>query len=527
MARHAIGSVVLLTGMSALVWVAAPPQLTGSPVAAAAAITPAPDSVLPFGTATAVSSPTVYAHLNAPLVGMAASPKGRGAWAVGADGGVFTFGTARFFGSLGGAPLVAPVIGIAPTPDGGGYWLATADGAVYAFGNAHMHGSASGIRLYEPIVAIAATPDGSGYWLVGADGGVFTFGDAKYEGSAAGIDPADPIAGIAVTPDGRGYWLTTIDGVVLAFGDAHLHGSAGNIRLNAPIVGISATRDAGGYWLVAEDGGVFAYGDARFRGSTGADPGAPVVGMASTPDDSGYWLASGAPSQFSANVAPIASAQDDNVTAAVYDIANGRTYTYRPGVIENTASTVKVDILATLLSQTQAQGPLSPYLQSLATPMIEDSLNSAADALWAEDGPSAIGAFEQAAGLVNTIPGPDGFWGATTTTALDRLAMLRTLVFPNHLLTPASQAYELGLMQHVTPEQDWGATGGVPAGVTVALKNGFQLIDGWQMNTTGWVDGDGRDYLVAVLTNGNPDEYYGIQTVNAVSAVAWSSISAQ
>src|SRR6202007_1779704 len=120
---------------------------------------------------------------------------------------------------------------------------------------------------------------------------------------------------------------------------------------------------------------------------------------------------------------------------------------------------------------------------------------------------------EDDAGLSATAPATDGVWGRTTTTALDRLAMVRAVEAPNAVLTDASRAYILNLMEHVTPSQDWGATGGVPADVTVALKNGFAPIDGaWQINTEGWVDGQGRDYLVAVLTSGNPTEVYGIQT---------------
>ena len=126
--------------------------------------------------------------------------------------------------------------------------------------------------------------------------------------------------------------------------------------------------------------------------------------------------------------------------------------------------------------------------------------------------------------MTSTVPATDGVWGTTTTTALDRLALLRTLVEPNGLLTDSSRAYVLGLMEHVTPSQDWGATGGVPPGVTVALKNGFAVIDGWQINTTGWVHGAGRDYLIAVLTDGNSSEQYGIDTVDGVSAIVWNAL---
>ena len=52
------------------------------------------------------------------------------------------------------------------------------DGGVFAFGDAGFYGSMGGQELNAPMVGMAATPDGKGYWLVGADGGVFAFGDA-------------------------------------------------------------------------------------------------------------------------------------------------------------------------------------------------------------------------------------------------------------------------------------------------------------------------------------------------------------
>ncbi len=93
--------------------------------------------------------------LAAPVVRVvAASP---GAWLVGANGGVFSFGDAHFYGSMGRAPLNQPIVGMAATPDGSGYWLVTADGGVFSFGGAPFEGSAVGQSLDAPIVGIAAT----------------------------------------------------------------------------------------------------------------------------------------------------------------------------------------------------------------------------------------------------------------------------------------------------------------------------------------------------------------------------------
>ena len=51
--------------------------------------------------------------LDAPVAGMAATPDGGGYWLVARDGGVFTYGDAPYFGSLGGTALPGPVVGLA------------------------------------------------------------------------------------------------------------------------------------------------------------------------------------------------------------------------------------------------------------------------------------------------------------------------------------------------------------------------------------------------------------------------------
>jgi hypothetical protein len=159
-----------------------------------------------FGNATAFGAPT---QVNQPIVGMASTPDGHGYWLVAADGGIFTFGDASFFGSTGGIKLNKPVVGMASTPDGNGYWLVASDGGIFTFGDAGFYGSAGNIALNQPIVGMASTPDGHGYWLVASDGGIFTFGDAGFYGSAAGGPADQPTVGMAGTADGNGYWTAT------------------------------------------------------------------------------------------------------------------------------------------------------------------------------------------------------------------------------------------------------------------------------------------------------------------------------
>ena len=246
---------------------------------------------------------------------------GPGYWEVASDG-IFSYGAGQFRGSTGSLDLNAPIVGMAATPDARGYWLVASDGGIFAFGDAVFYGSTGSIHLNAPIVAMAATPDGRGYWLVALDGGIFAFGDAGFYGSTGSLHLDKPIVGMASTLDGQGYWLVASDGGVLAFGDAGFYGSAGGLplnkpivamtanprkpatgwwrptegfshsatsptsdrqgeSLNTPIVGMDRTADGNGYWLVARDGGVFCFGDAVFDGLAGGlTLNKPVVGIA-------------------------------------------------------------------------------------------------------------------------------------------------------------------------------------------------------------------------------------------------------
>ena len=214
-----------------------------------------------------------------------------GYWLTATDGGVFSFGTARFLGSTGNIRLNSPIVGMASTPAGDGYWLVASDGGVFSFGTARFFGSTGNIRLNSPIVGMASTPAGDGYWLVASDGGVFSFGTARFFGSTGNFRLNSPVVGMAATATGDGYWMVAADGGIFAFGGARFYGSTGNIRLVSPITSMAEAGAGDGYWMVAADGGVFAFGAAPFRGSAAGRAGAArVVGMAPSSSGGGYWL---------------------------------------------------------------------------------------------------------------------------------------------------------------------------------------------------------------------------------------------
>ncbi len=233
------------------------------------------------------------------------------------------------------------------------------------------------------------------------------------------------------------------------------------------------------------------------------------------------------------------STRAGTVLAAIDDLETGQTWSLGTGQPQAEASVVKLDVLETLLAERGDSSPagLSASDQSLARQMIEDSDNDAATSLWYEVGGAAkISSFNAAAGLKRTMPSScvvcSGFpwpgWGLTTTVPTDQLALLRELVMPGPLLTGAERRYALSLMENVTPSQRWGVSGGVPPQATVALKNGWLPLDSagddWQVNSIGWISGLGRDYLLAVLTTGNPTEQYGIDTIDRLAALVWQHL---
>jgi Peptidase A4 family len=242
----------------------------------------------------------------APAPAQTTSPHGY--WLVGSDGGIFTFGSAQFYGSTGSLRLQRPVVGMTPTGDRSGYWLVASDGGIFSF-NAGFFGSIPGLgiapagsagagkKLNAPIVGMVPSSDDGGYFMVASDGGVFAFGDAKFEGSCPGIGGCSGSA-VAVMPDatGNGYWLVTATGHVYTFGDASNYGAPG--QQSTPVTSAARTADGKGYWILFANGTVDAYGDATNMGAPVGQTGGlnPASAIFATSDGGGYWVstASGA-----------------------------------------------------------------------------------------------------------------------------------------------------------------------------------------------------------------------------------------
>ncbi|MEW6477426.1 MAG: serine hydrolase [Actinomycetota bacterium] len=493
-----------------------------------------------FGTAPELGSP-LGANLNQPVVCMTSTATGAGYWIVARDGGIFAYGDAAYLGSTGGVRLNQPIVGMAAVPPasgvaapgdpGGGYWLVGADGGVFAFGTAWFFGSTGGVRLNQPIVGMAASPSGQGYWLVARDGGVFAFGDAAFRGSTGGIRLNQPVVGMAATPSGQGYWLVAADGGVFAFGDARFFGSAAGRPAGSPVSGIAATSTGTGYWVAGRDGGVYAYGDAPFAGSAAGATSDAVVGIAPVGRPGGcggFEETVETPADRIAEASRFAAGRAGTAGFALIDTATGKVEgNGAGGVALRTASIVKVIIGMRLfaVAAEQKRG-LTADEQANLSAMIRSSDNDAASRLWsALGGPAVINWVRRVTGVRNTAPPANpGSWGFTTTTARDMAVILNALVHARGV-TAAHRDALLREMRQVIPSQRWGIAAAVHRSVA-AVKNGwYPDTDApvWRVLCTGVIDHGRPNRWVLVVTTRYPAELgmaYGQQTCSGIAARA-------
>ncbi|MEU8952233.1 serine hydrolase [Streptomyces sp. NPDC048489] len=248
----------------------------------------------------------------------------------------------------------------------------------------------------------------------------------------------------------------------------------------------------------------------------------------------------GAPAQTGAGTVPPAATAPRaaaRVTAAVLDLdGTGRQPTvYGHDVTYDTASIIKVDILAALLLRAQDAGRrLTAAERAEAEPMIRDSDNAAANALWREIGRApGLEAANKRLGLTETEGGSGTRWGLTRTTVSDQIRLLRAVFGTGahaHAgtggLNQESRTYVRTLMAGVADEQAWGVSAAADAGW--ALKNGWlqrSTTGLWDVNSVGRIVVGGHHYLVAVLSDGSTSMKDGVALVEGAARAALASAS--
>ncbi|MFE2016652.1 serine hydrolase [Streptomyces sp. NPDC059499] len=216
-------------------------------------------------------------------------------------------------------------------------------------------------------------------------------------------------------------------------------------------------------------------------------------------------------------LAPLTGSAD--VSVAVLDTASRAGAVYGDGAYD-TASIVKVDILAALLLLAQDEGrELNGAEHAWAEAMIRRSDNtSATELLKAVGGAEGLDAANERLGLSGTTAAHA--WGLTQTTATDQVRLLETVFGTDSELSESSRAYLTELMGDVQADQRWGVSA---AGSGAVLKNGWmpRTTTGlWDINSIGRVESGGSTYLVAVLSRGHATKEAGVALVESVAKAA-------
>jgi beta-lactamase class A len=204
-------------------------------------------------------------------------------------------------------------------------------------------------------------------------------------------------------------------------------------------------------------------------------------------------------------------------SVAVLDKKTGQRYSFRGAEKYETASVVKVQVLACLLLTAQdKQRDLTSTELSLAKRMITLSDNDATTALFAKLGKAtAIGRCNKRLGLTQTTV--NSAWGLTRTTVDDQVRLLAELVDAKGPLDQDSRELAHQLMSSVDEAQDWGVPAAAKTGEDFTVKNGWlprsTENNRWIINTVGRISSDGTDVSIAVLSHGHASMSGGITVV--------------
>ncbi|NUT02497.1 MAG: hypothetical protein HOV76_03400 [Hamadaea sp.] len=210
---------------------------------------------------------------------------------------------------------------------------------------------------------------------------------------------------------------------------------------------------------------------------------------------------------------------------AVYDRTTGTSVSVNGSAEFPTASIVKVDVIAALMLQRQADGEsLSSQEKAWAEAAITASDNDAATALFrAIGGRTGLTAANRTLGLTETTVSSS--WGMTTTTVDDQVRLLTTVSDTAGPLSSANRTLLQGWMAGVIDEQRFGVTAAATADASaVYVKVGWLDLDDegglYATNSIGRVVEDDHDWVIAVLSDHNQSLGSGKTLINGIVAKA-------
>jgi hypothetical protein len=180
------------------------------------------------------------------------------------------------------------------------------------------------------------------------------------------------------------------------------------------------------------------------------------------------------------------------------------------------ASVVKAMLLVAYLRRLDAMGQhyVDSNSNSFLYPMINVSDNSAATQTWSIVGDSGLYAVAQAAGMTDFSL--VGIWANAQISAADQARFFFNM---DKLIPPEFVGYARRLLSTIAAYESWGiAAVARPQGYQVFFKGGWRGTDlGQLVHQVARLEGHGRTFSIAVMTDGDPSMGYGIQTIQGVT----------
>jgi hypothetical protein len=188
-----------------------------------------------------------------------------------------------------------------------------------------------------------------------------------------------------------------------------------------------------------------------------------------------------------------------------------------------TGSLVKAMLLVAYLRHLDAIGQhyIDSYSASFLFPMINVSDNDSATQCWSIVGNSGLYAVAKAAGMTDFSVDTSASWGSEWGAALLSAADQAKLFFEMDSLVPREfVGYARFLLSSISPQDTWGIpTIARPLGYTVFFKAGWRPSpDVFLVHQAARLSGHRRTFSIAVMTDGDPDMGYGIDTIQGVTA---------
>jgi hypothetical protein len=182
-----------------------------------------------------------------------------------------------------------------------------------------------------------------------------------------------------------------------------------------------------------------------------------------------------------------------------------------------TASVVKAMLLVAYLRRLNAHGQrrVDPYSNSFLYPMIHVSDNNAATQCWSIVGDTGLYAVAGAAHMTDFSI--SGLWGTALLSPADQARFFFEM---DSLIPKEFVGYARFLLSTIEPSQSWAIPAVArPLGYKVFFKDGSEPVGSAQLvHQVARLEGHGRTFAMAVMTDGDPTMQYGIDTIGGVTS---------